>query len=98
MLCYVCYAMLGCVAKYSIAYGKTIIEVPDKKPRNVTYIRTYATLGTRASKKGYEQPNCSKFGAHFPSKRDNRDRMHQITLHHKEICKIFNFCSCFRDI
>ena len=42
MLCYVllCRVMLSCVAKYSIAYCKTIIEVPDRKPRNVVYTGT----------------------------------------------------------
>ena len=37
MLCYamLCYVMLCHVAKYSTAYGITIIEVPDRTPRNV---------------------------------------------------------------
>ena len=33
------YVKLRCVAKYSIAYGKTIIEVPDRKLRNVARAR-----------------------------------------------------------
>ena len=48
---------------------------------------------------GHNQENRDEiiFGARLPSKHDNYDRIYQVTLHCKEICKIFKLCSFFRD-